>query len=108
MTQITAPGAYTVTFTGRLSGKRFNDAKQLVKGKLNGQYDAATRAWTVTLDESEWDAVHGVSTLRTLAESYDATIEPASGTAIDRAALAAERRELVARLAEIDRLLEQQ
>jgi hypothetical protein len=107
MIEITAPGTYTVRFGDRLSTKRFADAKKLVADKLSGTYDPATRTWAVTLDESDWDRVHGAGALRTLAEAYGATVAAASDVAVDRAALIAERRQLVARLAEIDRILDE-
>jgi hypothetical protein len=111
MTEITAPGTYTVTFDGeRLSSKRFNDAIKLIKGldqleETTATYDSARRAWTVTLPEG---SQRGLSDLRIAARSYGATVEPASTVQVDRAALAAERRTLILRLAEIDRTLDAQ
>jgi len=104
--EITAGGTYAVQFEhGRLSLKRFNDAKDLIKriSRYEGSssaFDGGTKTWTVVLAA---DADGALRDLRTAAESYDAIVTRTDDEG--RAALEAERRELLARVAEIDKLL---
>lgn len=151
---------YKVQFTGpRLSGKRFNDALQLVKN-AGATYEESTKTWTVVVPDPEiqWFGCHacggtgraridsreyctltrtngrpctGTGThahsgeacaechgegrtsrkvaapatymLRTLEQSYDAAVTEVADA--DRAALEEERATLLARIAEIDKLL---
>lgn len=74
----------TVKFTGTLSSKRFNDARNMVK-TLGGKYDADTKTWTVDLDPETYSGVQPFrfadSDLDSLVCAYGATVERSSEVA---------------------------
>jgi len=79
-TDITPGATYIVRFEGHgLSGKRFRDAVDYVKGiggyeGSSAEYDAATRAWTVTLDPG---ANRALADLQTVVRAYGAIAQRA-------------------------------
>ena len=81
--EITAGATYAVRLSGKLSFKRNNDARTMVKGlgrleDTTSEYDPATGTWHVTLPP---DSQRGLSDLRILAHAYDAVVERATDTA---------------------------
>jgi hypothetical protein len=78
--EITAGATYAVRFEyGSLSSKRFADAVKLVKDigtrpETTSVYVASDKTWLVELPA---DSVGGLSDLRTLAYTYNATVERA-------------------------------
>lgn len=99
-----ADGIYAVKM-GSLSGKRFNDAVALAKDQWEAKYDKVRKLWIIPIES---DSHRARSALHALATTYGCTVSLLADDEVDISAadaLRAERDQLVARLAEIDKRL---